>query len=118
MNTLYSAHQIGEGTYSLAECRISDECRVMEEEISILPPALLRVLSPRSAAEYVKFLSRSQLNTASIVKKDWRGAIHWPACEVIFRSVLNRFIQSFDTETTSNWFGHFVILENLDFIPH
>jgi hypothetical protein len=112
MNTLYSAHQSGDEAYSLAEC-----CE-MEEEISILPPTLLRVLSPRLAAEYVKFLSRSQLSIASTMKKDWRGAIHWPACKVIFRSVLNRFIQSFDTDTTSNWFGQFVILENLDSVPH
>jgi hypothetical protein len=70
MNTLYSADQIVEEAHSLADCHISGECREMEEEISILPPALLRVLSPRLAAEYVKFLSRPQLRTASTVKKD------------------------------------------------
>jgi hypothetical protein len=33
MNTLYSAHQSSDEAYSLAECRVSGECREMEEEI-------------------------------------------------------------------------------------
>jgi hypothetical protein len=118
MNTLYNAHQSGDEAYSLAVRRVSGECREMEEEISILPPDLLRVLSPRLAAEYVECLSGSQLTTTSNVEQDWRGAIHWTACKVIFRSVLNRFIQSFDTDTMSNFFGRIIILENLDSVPH
>jgi hypothetical protein len=118
MNSLYSAHQSGEEACSLAERRFSVECREMEDEILTLAPALLRVLSPRLASEYDKFFSRPQWRTPSNMEKDLLGMIHLPACKVIFRSVLNRFIQKFDTDTTSKRFGQFVIVENLDSVPH
>jgi hypothetical protein len=90
MNTLYSAHQSGDEAYSLAERRIADECRELEDEISTLPPSLLRVLSPGLAAEYVKVLSRLQLRSGCTVDKDRSGSVLWHACNVIFSSVLNR----------------------------
>jgi hypothetical protein len=116
MNTLYSARQSDEEAHSLAECHFSEECHEMEEEISTFPPALLRVLSPRLAAELLQDLIDPLITDITV--KDWFGRNYWSACKVIFRSVLNRFIQKFDPDTTSNWFGQLVILENLDSVPH
>jgi hypothetical protein len=118
LNVLYSAHQSDDEAYSLAECRISGECREMKEEISTLPPALLRVLSPRLAKEFVKSLSRSAFSTVATQEKKYtNGEKVSSACTVVFRSVLNRYIQRLEPDTLSDKFGQLVILDNLDSVP-
>jgi hypothetical protein len=118
MNTLYSARLSDDEEYSLAERRISGECREMQDEISTLPPGVLRVLSPRLAKEFVKSLSRSSFPIVAT-----RGKIYTSgdkvssACTVVFRSVLNRYIQRLEPDTLSDKFGLLLLFDNLDSVP-
>jgi hypothetical protein len=117
LNVLYSAHQSDDEAYSLAERRISGECREMKEEISTLPPGVLRVLSPRLATEFAKLLSRRQFKAASTVYKFWSEGRYVSACKVVFRCVLNRYIQRFEDHNRSDWFAQTIIIKNLDSVP-
>jgi hypothetical protein len=93
LNALYSAHQSGEEAYSLALRHASDEYHKMKYEISTLPPTLLRVLSPGLATEVVELLSSYEHKIPLTQKNTYRrGREAFSACDIVFRSVLNRYI--------------------------
>jgi hypothetical protein len=93
------------------------ECRQMEDEISKLPPAILKWLSPRLAKKFVKLIRAygyENLSTLRLYPWALNALIVFKA---VFRSVLTRYVQKIDTRGLLLHFVQDVIVENLDAVP-
>jgi hypothetical protein len=85
---------------------VMEGCRQMEEEISKLPPGILKLLSPRLANEFAKLIRIRDCMFRCFPHDSLGLRSHYSVCKAMFRSVLSRFIEKFDmssgqTETVS-----------------
>jgi hypothetical protein len=97
---------------------ILDESREMANNLSTCAPDLLKSLSPRLAKEFGKIICNYDILASELRDTSWDGRGHLSLCSAVFRSVLSRFIQNFDTNIASEEIGHLIIVENLDCVPN
>jgi hypothetical protein len=92
------------------------ECRQMEDELSKLPPAILKWLSPRLAKKFAKLICAHGYGYANY---SWPWAIEekLKVFKAVFRSVLTRYVEKLGTRDIPEDFVHDVIEENLDAFP-
>jgi hypothetical protein len=97
---------------------VLSECRPMEDEISKLPPAILRWLSPRLAKKFQKLIrAYGYENSSSLKIWPWALKARIERFKAVFRSVLTRYVEKLDTRGIPEDFVHDVIGENLDAVP-
>jgi hypothetical protein len=100
------------------ERNVLRECRQMEDEISKLPPAILKWLSPRLAKKFVKLIrAYDNENLSTLRLYPWALYARNKLFKAVFRSVLTRYVQKLDTRGLLLHFVRDVILENLDAVP-
>jgi hypothetical protein len=96
----------------------SDECRVMQIEISNIPPGILKLLSPRLAKKFLKLIGTwcsGSLYSSAVLYGDSRARnILFKA---VFRSFVTRYVQKLEIRCISKRFVLDVILENLGSVP-
>jgi hypothetical protein len=117
MQDLLEAMKRDKDTYMVVFDTVMKECREMEEEISKLPPEILKLLSPRLAKKFAKLICIYNCEFRWPPRHSWGALSHVPLCKAVFRSVLTRFIEKFDTSFMTNKLGVALMVENLDFVP-
>jgi hypothetical protein len=96
---------------------VMEECSQMEEEISKVPPGILKLLSPRLADEFAKLVLSHDCNFRLIHHGSLGLRSHYSVCKAMFRSVLTRFIEKFDMSSGETKILSVIMLENLDSVP-
>jgi hypothetical protein len=116
---LFQAVENRRGGYLLTANTALDECRQMADEILMIAPGILKLLSPRLALQFGHIILKYDgLNHRLMGMSGNAKKIYLSLCSAMFRSVLSRFIQNFDTDITTKRIGHLIILENLDCVPN
>jgi hypothetical protein len=103
----------GRSAYLIALETGMDECRELEEELSTLPPGILRVLSPQLAKEFGTLICSYNTSARDLYHILWDFSL----CSTVFRSLLKSFIRKFDTHITSEEFWQLIIVQKLDRVP-
>jgi hypothetical protein len=96
---------------------VSRECREMEEEISKLPPWILKLLSPTLAKKFVKLICTYDYDFRCSEPQVWAAQRHVSLYKAVFRSVLTRFVEKFDTSLVKDKLVQVLMVENLKFVP-
>jgi hypothetical protein len=92
-------------------------CRQMEEEISKLPPGILKLLSPRLANVFAKLIRSHDCNSRRFPHDSMGLPSHYSVCKAMFRSVLTRYIEKFNAPSWETYIISVIMLHNLDSVP-
>jgi hypothetical protein len=117
LQDLLEAKKRDKYTYKVVFDNVMKECREMAEEISKLPPGILKLLSPRLPKKFAKLINTFDRNSRRFPRHFRSIRRHVSLCKALFRSVLTRFVYKFDTGLESNTFVSFIMAKNLHHVP-
>jgi hypothetical protein len=97
--------------YEFVVRSVFNECREMEDEISMMPPGILKLLSPRLAEKIAKLMCTYGNRIRSLPGKQTS------LCNTVFRSVLSRYVEKLDSSSRSRKCVQDFMVQNLDSVP-
>jgi hypothetical protein len=112
MEELFKAKARDNDSYVVVVRSVFNECREMEDEISMLPPGILKLLSPRLAEKIAKSMCTYGNRTGSLAGKQTS------LCNTVFRSVLSRYVEKLDSSSRSRKCVQGFMVQNLDRESH
>jgi hypothetical protein len=118
MNDLTHAISNSRESFKRVSEAVLDDCLGVEAEMSTKPPGVLKLLSPPLVAKFYEVITGYDYRTAHWHQTHGDSGRHLSVCTAVFRCVLNRFIESFDTDDMSHVIGRLVILNNLNCVPN
>jgi hypothetical protein len=117
MRDLRDAIGNGEEAYMRVSERVLDECGEVQKELSTTPPGVLKWLSPLLVAKFIALIDDYDLYVVRKRAILHDSETHLSVCTAVFRCVLNRSVEGFDTLNTSHRFQKSMILQNLHRVP-
>jgi hypothetical protein len=106
-----------QAAYNVAFDTVMEGCRQRKEEISKLPPGILKLLSPRLANEFVKLINSHDDHFSRYPSYFLGVRRHDCLCKAMFLSVLTPFIEKFDMSLAETEIVRVIMLQNLDSVP-
>jgi hypothetical protein len=91
----------GGDAYEVVVKTVVKECREMGNEISMLPPGILKIMSPRLVNKFAKLIFTYGYRTGRLVNRSCVAEEQTSLCKTMFRSVLTRYIEKVDIDTIS-----------------
>jgi hypothetical protein len=117
MEELVDAMKIDYLAYELVVRSIFNECREMGDEISNLPPGILKLLSYRLAKQTARLICNYDYNFDTLPCSFWEVRRNISVCKAVFRSVLTRFVERFDKSLVRNRQVQVLMVQNLKSVP-
>jgi hypothetical protein len=117
LHDLHVAAKGDKDAYVVAFDTVMEECREMKEEISTLPPKILKLLSPSLAKIFAIVICTDGYLNDCLLNKPWVGGTHVNLCKTVFHSVLTRYTEKLSTRTISVEYVRDLMVENLNSVP-